>query len=54
MVRQPFHLVEYSPWPLTGAVGAFGLTVGTVAWFHNYTPTAAFIGFLLIILTMIQ
>lgn len=54
MVRQPFHLVEYRPWPLTGAVGAFGLTVGTVAWFHNYSPAPAFIGFLIIILTIIQ
>lgn len=54
MVRQPFHLVEYSPWPLTGALGAFSLTVGTAAWFHNYTSLPAILGLLIISLTIIQ
>ena len=54
MVRQPFHLVEYRPWPLTGAIGAFALTIGTAAWFHNYTPICSILGALIIILTMIQ
>nr|QYK19527.1 cytochrome c oxidase subunit III [Neoamphitrite affinis] len=54
MVRQPFHLVEYSPWPLTGAAGAFTLTIGTAAWFHNYSPLCAIMGTTIIMLTMIQ
>jgi cytochrome c oxidase subunit 3 len=32
----PWHLVEPSPWPLTGAVGAFGLTTGSVMYFHKF------------------
>lgn len=54
MVRQPFHLVEYRPWPLTGAIGAFTLTIGTAAWFHNYTPNCALFGVAIILLTIVQ
>lgn len=54
MVRQPFHLVEYSPWPLTGAIGAFALTAGTAAWFHGYSPICSIIGAIIILLTIIQ
>ena len=32
----PYHLVDPSPWPLLGAFGAFGLTVGGVMYFHRY------------------
>nr|ABW82628.1 cytochrome c oxidase subunit III [Pista cristata] len=54
MTRQPFHLVEYSPWPLTGAMGAFSLTVGTASWFHGFSPLPMFLGTLIILLTMLQ
>ena len=54
MIRQPFHLVEYSPWPLTGSAGALRLTVGLTAWFHGYNTTALFLGPLLIVATIIQ
>lgn len=54
MVRQPYHLVEYSPWPLTGATGAFALTVGTAAWFHGYSPICSIIGTIIILLTIVQ
>ena len=36
IVRQPFHLVEPSPWPLIAALAAFWLTTRLVAWFHAY------------------
>ena len=32
----PYHLVDPSPWPLIGAMAAFGLTVGGVMYFHRY------------------
>jgi len=32
----PYHLVDPSPWPLVGSMGAFGLTVGGVMYFHKY------------------
>ena len=31
-----FHLVDPSPWPLIGALGAFMLTTGGVLYMHNY------------------
>lgn len=36
MIRQPFHLVEYRPWPITSAAGALTLTVGLARWFHYH------------------
>nr|AZL92899.1 cytochrome c oxidase subunit 3 [Parborlasia corrugatus] len=54
MVRNPFHLVEYSPWPLVGSVGAFFLTVGLASWFHGYSSIILVLSFSLILLTMLQ
>nr|YP_009107124.2 cytochrome c oxidase subunit III [Tylorrhynchus heterochaetus]AIT99403.2 cytochrome c oxidase subunit 3 [Tylorrhynchus heterochaetus] len=54
MVRQPFHLVEFSPWPLTGSLGALALTTGLAAWFHGYGMTCLTLGVTIILLTMIQ
>lgn len=31
-----FHLVNPSPWPLVGAIGAMGLAIGGVMYFHSY------------------
>nr|YP_009034066.1 cytochrome c oxidase subunit III [Sypharochiton pelliserpentis]AHZ60684.1 cytochrome c oxidase subunit III [Sypharochiton pelliserpentis] len=54
MIRNPFHLVEFSPWPIVGSMGAFSLTVGLAAWFHGYSMILYSMGILLILLTMIQ
>ena len=54
MVRNPFHLVEFSPWPLVGSLGAFFLTVGFASWFHSYGLVPVLFGLFLILLTMIQ
>lgn len=54
MVRNPFHLVEYSPWPLVGSLGAFFLTVGFASWFHNYGVICSFFGIFLILLIIVQ
>uniref|UniRef100_UPI0030FF33CB cytochrome c oxidase subunit III n=1 Tax=Acanthochitona defilippii TaxID=761903 RepID=UPI0030FF33CB len=54
MIRNPFHLVEFSPWPLVGSMGAFCLTVGLASWFHGYGLNLMFFGMLLILLTMLQ
>lgn len=53
MVIQPFHLVDQSPWPLIGACGALGLTVGLVSWFHGYGILCLEIGVILIIFTIV-
>jgi cytochrome c oxidase subunit 3 len=54
MPRQPFHLVEPRPWPLTAAIGAFLITTGLVCWFHNHGTTCLFIGLTVIALTIFQ
>lgn len=54
MIRQPFHLVEFSPWPLTGSLGALTLTIGLTRWFHNFSILCLLLGLLIILLTIIQ
>lgn len=54
MPRQPFHLVEPRPWPLTSSIGAFLLTTGLVSWFHGYGFTLLAIGLTVTILTIYQ
>lgn len=50
----PFHLVEPSPWPLTGAIGALTTAIGLAIWFHKETILGLYLGLLLIILTILQ
>jgi len=54
MVRQPFHLVEYRPWPLTGSFGALILTIGLTSWFHGSRVLCTLIGLVVILLTIVQ
>nr|YP_009773400.1 cytochrome c oxidase subunit III [Hanleyella oldroydi]QIZ12613.1 cytochrome c oxidase subunit III [Hanleyella oldroydi] len=54
MIRNPFHLVEFSPWPLTGSVGALFLTAGMASWFHGYSMILFYLGLFMILLTMVQ
>nr|YP_010531618.1 cytochrome c oxidase subunit III [Aspidoscelis gularis]UXX18004.1 cytochrome c oxidase subunit III [Aspidoscelis gularis]UXX18017.1 cytochrome c oxidase subunit III [Aspidoscelis gularis]UXX18030.1 cytochrome c oxidase subunit III [Aspidoscelis gularis]UXX18654.1 cytochrome c oxidase subunit III [Aspidoscelis gularis]UXX18940.1 cytochrome c oxidase subunit III [Aspidoscelis gularis] len=49
-----YHMVNPSPWPLTGATAAFALTGGLVTWFHHNKLTLLQIGLILMLLTMIQ
>nr|YP_009485739.1 cytochrome c oxidase subunit III [Canthesancus helluo]AVZ00875.1 cytochrome c oxidase subunit III [Canthesancus helluo] len=52
--NHPYHLVDYSPWPLTGSIGAMTLTSGMIMWFHKSDMTLYTLGVLIIIMTMIQ
>nr|QXI88795.1 cytochrome c oxidase subunit III [Halpe nephele] len=52
--NHPYHLVDYSPWPLTGAIGTMTLTTGMIKWFHNFNMNLLILGYLIIILTMYQ
>nr|YP_010838234.1 cytochrome c oxidase subunit III [Clavisyllis tenjini]WGF21043.1 cytochrome c oxidase subunit 3 [Clavisyllis tenjini] len=54
MIRQPFHLVEFSPWPLSGSLGALILTIGLTNWFHNYSSLCLLMGVMIILMTMVQ
>nr|AII41675.1 cytochrome c oxidase subunit III [Pedetontinus luanchuanensis] len=54
LMNHPYHLVNRSPWPLTGALGAMILTTGLVKWFHEYSISLFLMGIFIILLTMIQ
>ena len=47
-----YHLVNPSPWPLTGAIGAFILAVGAVHYFHGAPLWYVAPGFALVLYTM--
>nr|YP_009407049.1 cytochrome c oxidase subunit 3 [Typhlatya arfeae]ASA39598.1 cytochrome c oxidase subunit 3 [Typhlatya arfeae] len=49
-----YHLVDMSPWPLTGSISAMMITTGLVKWFHQYDISLLMLGFLATLLTMIQ
>nr|AVN68099.1 cytochrome c oxidase subunit 3 [Blattella vaga] len=52
--NHPFHLVDQSPWPLTGALGAMIMMTGLIKWFHQFNNQLMFVGMTIMILTMIQ
>ncbi|CAM6054578.1 unnamed protein product [Sphagnum tenellum] len=35
--KHPFHLVDPSPWPLLGSIGALASTIGGVMYMHSFT-----------------
>nr|YP_097134.1 cytochrome c oxidase subunit III [Plethodon elongatus]AAU20571.1 cytochrome c oxidase subunit III [Plethodon elongatus] len=49
-----FHMVDPSPWPLTGAIAALLLTSGLAMWFHFGSTMLMNLGLIIMILTMIQ
>nr|YP_010364893.1 cytochrome c oxidase subunit III [Theretra clotho]UNP54926.1 cytochrome c oxidase subunit 3 [Theretra clotho] len=50
----PYHLVDYSPWPLTGSIGVLTLVTGMVKWFHNFNINLLMLGYIITILTFYQ
>nr|BAX09156.1 cytochrome c oxidase subunit III [Parapercis cylindrica] len=49
-----YHMVDPSPWPLTGAVAALLMTSGLAFWFHYNSTTLMAAGTILLLLTMFQ
>lgn len=49
-----YHIVNPSPWPLTGALSALLLTSGLVIWFHYNSSILLSLGLLANILTIYQ
>nr|YP_097160.1 cytochrome c oxidase subunit III [Desmognathus wrighti]AAU20597.1 cytochrome c oxidase subunit III [Desmognathus wrighti] len=49
-----FHMVNPSPWPLTGAIAALLITSGLATWFHFGYMMLMNLGLVIMILTMIQ
>lgn len=54
MTKHPFHIVDASPWPITGSVGAFCFTAGIAAYFNKYDQYLIFIGLFIILATIVQ
>ncbi|YP_001654992.1 cytochrome c oxidase subunit III (mitochondrion) [Heteronotia binoei] len=56
MTRQAhsFHMVDPSPWPLTGAMAALLMTSGLAMWFHYNTQTLMNLGLLTMLFTTYQ
>uniref|UniRef100_UPI0031F3965A cytochrome c oxidase subunit III n=1 Tax=Taiwanaptera montana TaxID=3135762 RepID=UPI0031F3965A len=52
--NHPYHLVDPSPWPLTGSVGAMTTTTGMVYWMHMNNMMIMLMGMMILLLTMIQ
>lgn len=51
---RPYHLVEYSPWPIVGSAGGLFVTSGLVGWFQGWGLPLAALGLLLVSFTMVQ
>nr|BCO16600.1 cytochrome oxidase subunit 3 [Goniurosaurus splendens] len=49
-----FHMVDQSPWPLTGAIAALLMTSGLAMWFHFNSTMLMNMGAILMLLTTIQ
>nr|YP_009744368.1 cytochrome c oxidase subunit III [Cynoglossus roulei]QIE13322.1 cytochrome c oxidase subunit III [Cynoglossus roulei]QNO35769.1 cytochrome c oxidase subunit III [Cynoglossus roulei] len=52
--KHPYHMVDPSPWPLTGAIAALLLTSGLAMWFHSNSTLLMNLGLTLLILTITQ
>nr|APX40179.1 cytochrome c oxidase subunit 3 [Cryptocephalus quadripunctatus] len=52
--NHPFHLVDYSPWPIISAMGTLTMMVGLIQWFHQFNYNLLLIGLLINILVSIQ
>nr|YP_010564876.1 cytochrome c oxidase subunit 3 [Pallenopsis pilosa]UZA61331.1 cytochrome c oxidase subunit 3 [Pallenopsis pilosa] len=56
MLKQfhPYHLVNQSPWPLTGALGVMTMMIGLMEWIYMKSMVMMMLGIIIIIMTMIQ
>nr|YP_009742239.1 cytochrome c oxidase subunit III [Zemeros flegyas]QID90319.1 cytochrome c oxidase subunit III [Zemeros flegyas] len=52
--NHPYHLVDFSPWPLTSAIGTMTLVTGLIKWFHNFNMNLLILGYIIVILSMYQ
>nr|AXS66045.1 cytochrome c oxidase subunit 3 [Tenebrionoidea sp. 19 KM-2017] len=56
MMKQnhPFHLVDFSPWPILGAMSGMTFMTGLIKWFHFNNHNLFLISVLLMLLIMFQ
>nr|YP_010809156.1 cytochrome c oxidase subunit III [Anaka burmensis]UNZ99515.1 cytochrome c oxidase subunit 3 [Anaka burmensis] len=54
MNNHPFHLVDKSPWPISGSIGLMTMLSGMVFFFHKFNLMLVMLGVFIILLTMFQ
>nr|UPL65369.1 cytochrome c oxidase subunit III [Nithecus jacobaeae] len=52
--NHPYHLVDNSPWPLMGSIGAMTTTSGMILWMHKNEMYLMILGMMINLLTMYQ
>nr|APX39997.1 cytochrome c oxidase subunit 3 [Cryptocephalus obliteratifer] len=52
--NHPFHLVDFSPWPIISAMGTMTMMVGLIQWFHQLNFNLLLIGLSINIMVSIQ
>nr|QNE85693.1 cytochrome c oxidase subunit III [Phaonia tuguriorum] len=52
--NHPYHLVNYSPWPLIASIGVMTMVSGMVKWFHQYDSSLLLLGNVITIMTVYQ
>nr|YP_009775677.1 cytochrome c oxidase subunit III [Dahlica ochrostigma]QJA15903.1 cytochrome c oxidase subunit III [Dahlica ochrostigma] len=52
--NHPFHLVNYSPWPLTSAISVMTLVSGMTKWFHLFNMNLLILGYIITLMSMHQ
>nr|AXS66273.1 cytochrome c oxidase subunit 3 [Bostrichoidea sp. 1 KM-2017] len=52
--NHPYHLVDYSPWPILGALSAMIMMSGIIKWFQKFNNSLMMMGFLMTLMIMYQ
>nr|YP_009002404.1 cytochrome c oxidase subunit III [Henosepilachna pusillanima]AHH29999.1 cytochrome c oxidase subunit III [Henosepilachna pusillanima] len=52
--NHPFHLVDYSPWPILGGLTGMIMMMGLIKWFHLFEFNLMLISNLILFLIMFQ
>nr|AWN56237.1 cytochrome c oxidase subunit 3 [Eriopis connexa] len=52
--NHPFHLVDYSPWPILGALSAMTSMIGIIKWFNMFNNNLFLISNIILMMIMIQ
>lgn len=50
--KHPFHIVDPSPWPFVGSMGALVMAVGAVNFMHGSAPWVLVAGLAIVLITM--
>uniref|UniRef100_A0AAN0N828 Cytochrome c oxidase subunit 3 n=1 Tax=Teucriogethes sp. TaxID=3123426 RepID=A0AAN0N828_9CUCU len=52
--NHPFHLVDYSPWPIMGSFSAMITMIGLIKWFHMFKYDLFILGMISMLMVMYQ